>query len=354
MINKEKVAIFNAQDVYQYTLTNQNGMQVSVLNYGGVITKIIFKDKYGNEDNRILAYKDINLYEQNPMFLGAIIGRIAGRISNGKYTLDNKIHQLELNEIDRNLHGGTKGYHHRFWQVETKEYTDKSIIQLTLKDNEYDGFVGNLDVCVEYILSDDNVFTIDYLVKTDKKTICNMTNHTYFNLLGSKNNNSIEKHYLKINSDEVAKVDKKTLPTGEFLKTKDDNVFNFKEFRKIGLYGMKNHEQQQIVNNGYDHAFKLNKVEKSNQDISLKERTTGIQLDVTTTEDAVVIYTCNKVNTPYELENYKLQRYAGVTIETQQMPDIVNSNQIDKIIITPEKPYDSKTLFKFSLVEENV
>lgn len=351
MINKEKVAVFNTQDVYQYTLKNKNGMQVSVLNYGGVITKIIFKDKYGNEDNRILAYKDINLYEENPMFLGAIIGRIAGRISNGKYILDNKIHQLELNEVDRNLHGGTKGYHHRFWNVKTFDDIDKSIIQLTLKDNEYDGFVGNLDVSVEYILSNDNLFTIHYLVKTDKKTICNMTNHTYFNLLGSKNNNTIEKHYLKINSDEVAKVDAKTLPTWEFLQVEDDKVFNFKEFREIGLYTMSAHEQQRIVNNGYDHAFKLNKVEDSNQDISLKEKTTGIQLDVTTTEDAVVIYTCNKVDTPYELENHKLQRYIGVTIETQQLPDIVNSNQVNKIIITPEKSYESNTSFKFSLGE---
>lgn len=347
MINKEKVAKFNNKDVYQYNLKNINGMQVSILNYGGIINKILFCDKNGIEDNRILAYKDISLYEDNPMFFGAIIGRIAGRISNGTYKLDGNLYELEKNEGDRHLHGGTAGFHHCFWNVSIKENSRKSILQLRLMDKEHDGFIGNLSILVEYSLDNNNTLEIHYFVETNKKTICNMTNHMYFNLLGSRSNDTIQNHYLKIDADKVAIVDEKTLPTWDFLNVDDEKIFDFKKFRKIGLYGMNVHEQQKIVSEGYDHAFKLNK--KSINDISLKENKTGIRVDVNTTEEAVVVYSCNKVDTSYELESHKLKKYHGITIETQQLPDIVNTKEINKIIIAPDKPYNSKTTFKFSL-----
>lgn len=347
MINREKIARFNNQDVYQYNLQNNQGMQVSILNYGGIITKILFCEKNGIKDNRILSYKDIFLYKDNPMFFGAIIGRVAGRISNGTYKLDGNLYEIEKNEKDRHLHGGTRGFHHKFWNVNIKENDKKSILQLTLIDEEHDGFVGDLAVLVEYSLDDNNILEIHYFVETNKKTICNMTNHMYFNLLGSKSNDTIQDHYLKIDADEIAVVDEKTLPTWDFLNVDNEKVFNFKEFRKVGLYGMNTHEQQKIVSEGYDHAFKLNK--KSINDISLKEGKTGIRVDVNTTEDAVIIYSCNKVDIPYDLESHKLRKYHGITIETQQLPDIVNTKEIDKIIITPDKPYDSRTTFKFSL-----
>lgn len=347
MINKEKVAKFNNKDVYQYNLKNVNGMQVSILNYGGIINKILFCDKNGIEDNRILAYKDISLYEDNPMFLGAIIGRIAGRISNGTYKLDGNLYELEKNEGDRHLHGGTAGFHHCFWNVSIKENSRKSILQLRLMDKEHDGFIGNLSILVEYSLDNNNILEIHYFVETNKKTICNMTNHMYFNLLGSRSNDTIQNHYLKIDADKVAIVDEKTLPTWDFLNVDNEKIFNFKKIRKIGLYGMDVHKQQKIVSEGYDHAFKLNK--KSINDISLKENKTGIRVDVNTTEEAVVVYSCNKVDTSYDLESHKLKKYHGITIETQQLPDIVNTKEINKIIIAPDKPYNSKTTFKFSL-----
>lgn len=347
MISKEKVARFYNKDVYQYNLKNTAGMQVSVLNYGGIITKILFYDKNGIKDNRILAYKDISLYKDNPMFFGAIIGRIAGRVSNGIYKLDGDLYKLEKNEKDRHLHGGTAGFHHCFWDVDIKEDNRKSILKLKLIDKEHDGFIGDLSVLVEYSLDDDNILEIHYFVETNKKTICNMTNHMYFNLLGSKSNDTIQDHYLKIDADEIAVVDEKTLPTWNFLNVDNEKVFNFKEFRKVGLYGMNTHQQQKLVSEGYDHAFKLNK--KSVNDISLKENKTGIRVDVNTTEDAVIIYSCNKVDTLYDLESHKLKKYKGITIETQQLPDIVNTKEIDKIIITPGKPYNSRTTFRFSL-----
>lgn len=169
MISKEKVARFYNKDVYQYNLKNTAGMQVSVLNYGGIITKILFYDKNGIKDNRILAYKDISLYKDNPMFLGAIIGRIAGRISNGTYKLDGSLYNLEKNEKDRHLHGGTAGFHHCFWNADIKEDNRKSILQLRLIDKEHDGFVGDLSVLVEYSLDNDNILEIHYFVETNKK-----------------------------------------------------------------------------------------------------------------------------------------------------------------------------------------
>ena len=347
MITKEIVGNFDGRDVIQYNLINNNDMQVSIINYGGIIRKILFKDKDGINDNRILSYKDINLYKKNPMFFGAIIGRIAGRISNAKYILDNIWYELEKNEDDRNLHGGTNGVHHKFWEANIKEEFEKSTLRLSLEDMQHDGFIGDLSICVEYSLDNNNSLEIKYFVKTNRRTICNMTNHMYFNLSGSMVNDTIENHYLSIDANKIAMVDEKTLPIGKFLEADQDEIFNFNKMRKVGLYGMNTHEQQKIVNDGYDHAFKLNK--NCKYDISLKEEKSGIRVDVNTTEDAVVVYSCNKVDIPYELEKHTLKKYSGITIETQQMPDIVNTTEFDKVVIEPNKPYQSKTIFHFSI-----
>ena len=348
MIYKQKIAEFSKEPVYQYTIANKNGMELSILNYGGTIRKLLFQDKTGKKENRILSYKNIADYEENPMFFGAIIGRVAGRIKNAAFVLAGKEYQVEKNEGNQHLHGGNQGFHHRFWLVEAVQELTLDRLVLRLKDKSHDGYPGDLQVRVTYTLSNENVWSIHYHVETDQPTLCNMTNHTYFNLSGIKNSDILQ-HDLQIQADQVACVDEKTLPTGSYLETKNDAVFNFTRPRAIGRYGMHGHKQQELVQGGYDHAFLLNK--KQQDDLILFEKTSGIKVRMKTTEEAVVLYTCNKVTQAYPLASGSLKPYAGLTLETQAMPDRIHSDRPEMVVITKEKPYDSSTSYAFSIEE---
>lgn len=348
MICQERVVAFAQGSADQYTMRNKNGMELAILNYGGVVRRLVFADKAGKKDNRVVSYGDISLYEENPMFFGAIIGRVAGRIKQGAFCLDDgKLHLLERNEGRQHLHGGTRGFHHRFWTVRPIEKNGQDRLELRLQDKSHDGYPGDLDVCVVYTLSDDNVWRIEYHVETNVPTICNMTNHTYFNLAGAWQHRDVLAHGLQIQADRVACVDGETLPTGVYIETATDEVFNFAGRREIGQYGMCGHPQLDVVQGGYDHAFLLNK--NSREDVVLYEETSGIRVAVKTSEEAVVVYTCNKVPLPYPLEQGELKPHAGVTLETQAMPDRIHSAQPETVLITKEKPYDSCTTYAFSI-----
>ena len=348
MICQERAAEFAKGSVDQYTMRNKNGMEVAILNYGGVVRRIVFADKAGEKDNRILSYRDVSFYEENPMFFGAVIGRVAGRIKHGAFCLDDgKLHLLERNEGRQHLHGGTDGFHHRFWTVKPIEENGLDRLELRLQDKSHDGYPGDLDVCVTYTLSEDNVWRIEYHAETDVPTICNMTNHTYFNLAGALKHRDVLEHDLQIHADRVACVDEKTLPTGAYIETEKDEVFNFAGRRELGQYGMCGHPQLDVVQGGYDHAFLLNK--KSREDMVLYEKHSGIKVAVKTSEEAVVVYTCNKVPLPYPLEQGTLKPHAGVTLETQAMPDRIHSTKPETVLITKEKPYDSYTTYAFSI-----
>lgn len=348
MIKKEQVAIFSGRPVDQYTLINKAGMEVAVLNYGGIIRKIVFPDRSGRQENRVLAYKNIRLYEQNPLFLGAVIGRVAGRIRNGRFSLPNGIkYELEKNDGANHLHGGSNGFHHCFWQVKATEDERGARLTLALADHSRAGYPGNLQVTVIYTLDHGNRWTVSFRAETDAPTICNMTQHTYFNLAGSAAQQDILRHQLRIDADWAAAVDEKTLPTGQKLWGNQDRVFDFSQRREIGRYGMAAHPQQQIVRGGYDHAFALRGGD--GEKIALMDPVSGINIAVSTTEEAVVIYTGNKVDASYELECGMLRPHMGVTMETQAQPDAIHSACPDSVMITPERPYESTTCYAFKL-----
>lgn len=354
MITHEIVGDFQKKSVEQYTMKNKNGMEIDVLNYGGVIRRIFLLDKNGEKSNRILAYKDIALYEENPMFLGALIGRVAGRIIDGKFSLPGyqQEYQLERNERDcHHLHGGLHGFSHQFWKVTVESEDNRDILQLSLTDPPHDGYPGTLKVTVQYSLYDNNTFEIHYHAESDTISLCNMTSHMYFNLLGTKHYDTILHHKLWMNADQVGEVDENTLPTWRYIDCKKDNVFDFTALRSIGKYGMAQHEQQKMVHGGYDHAFKFR---DGDGRLSLFDEMSGINIAVSTNEEAVIIYTCNKIEKFCELEGGILRQHAGITIETQALPDRIHSDEPEKVIVTPVHPYDSVTRFVFSVKREDV
>src|SRR5579875_1434108 len=217
---KEKMGItetsfgsYEGKPVTEYTLTNANGMQVSIINYGGTVTKIITPDKNGNMGDVILGYKSLDGYLQkaNPYF-GALIGRYANRIANAKFTLDGKTYQLAANDHGNSLHGGNKGFDKVWWDI--KKQNDSSLLlSYTSKDGE-EGYPGTLNVQVVYTLTADNALKIDYTATTDKPTPVNLTNHSYFNLSAGKDS-TIENHELWLNADKYTPVNDVLIPTGQ-------------------------------------------------------------------------------------------------------------------------------------------
>ncbi len=352
MIIKKRIGNFSGQDVWEYTMANSHGMEVSILNYGGIVHRIIYPDKHGRKKNRILAYEAIALYEENPMFMGALIGRIAGRIANAGCRVPNgPILTLEKNEGTCNLHGGSRGFHHCFWQVMEQE--SESVDSLILKhvDEEHDGWPGDMHVCVTYALNDIDELRIHYQARTNKIGLCNMTNHMYFNLDGVDITPDISSHELQLAADGVQFVDASTIPTGDVARCDEEKIFDFRSLRKVGKYGMDAHPQQQLVHGGYDHAFCFSDKHRTGR---LQSRKSGVRVDITTQEESVVVYTCNKVDRNIKLEYGPLTKHAGITLETQALPDRIHSYAPEKVLLTPEKPYESTTIFAFSNVRDSL
>lgn len=346
MIISRKVASFRGRDVWEYTMKNEHGMEVAVLTYGGVIHRLVYQDQSGRKKNRILAYRDIGDYEENPMFFGALIGRVAGRISQAMYHLpQGKTIYLDANEGRCCLHGGRRGFHHCFWNITPRRDGDTDVLLLEHVDPPHDGWESEWHVTVAYSLSSHDDLRLQYHVETDRPDLCSLTNHMYFNLDGMDAPDGVLQHALRLDADAVQLVDAETIPTGAFLRCEEEPVFDFRGLRPIGKYGMEAHPQQSLVQGGYDHAFRFSGRPHTGELVS---RMSGICLDVRTSEEAVVVYTCNKVERAYPLEEGHLRRYAGVTLETQALPNCIHTANPDSVIITPERPYDSETVFSFS------
>lgn len=351
MIENEKLGAFHGLDLWEYTMKNTHGMEVSVLNYGGIIRRIIYPDKFNHKRNRILAYEDISLYEENPMFLGAVIGRVAGRIANASCHLPNgsSLH-FEKNEGTCSLHGGDGGFHHCFWHIIPIEEDKEDRLALDYVDLEHDGWPGDLNVRVTYSLNESDEFRIHYHADSNKIGLCNMTSHMYFNLDGIGASPTILDHELSLQADCVQSVDAKTIPTGQFISCADEKIFDFRTLRRIGEYGMDAHLQQKLVHGGYDHAFRFAGKEHIGK---LLSRKSGICVDFQTSEESVVVYTCNKVQSKILLEEGKLIPHAGIALETQALPDRIHSESPERVIIALGRPYDSETVFSFSNIRNS-
>ncbi len=215
-----------------YTIRNNNGLEFSITNYGARITSILVPDSLGKFQNVVLGFDNLDDYIKDEFYLGAIIGRYANRISKGKFRLGEKEYELNINNGNNHLHGGSKGFDKVVWDVkEINEENQKGIKLYYKSEDGEEGYPGNLDVEVSIDLSEENELIISYNATSDKPTPINLTHHGYFNLSGDLNN-SILSHELKINSDEILENNSDSMPTGNFINV-NSTPFNFKKFRKI-------------------------------------------------------------------------------------------------------------------------
>ena len=329
-----------------YILRNKNNMEVCITNFGGRIVSVMVPDKDGQMRDVVLGFDSIQDYISKPSDFGASIGRYANRINQGKFTLDGVEYQLPRNNYGDCLHGGPQGFQYRVYdavQLNPQE------LQLTYvaKDGE-EGFPGNITCKVLMKLTDDNAIDIQYEAETDKPTIVNMTNHSYFNLDGDAGSNA--EHLLTIDADYYTPVDSTFMTTGEIVPV-EDTPMDFRTPMPVGER-INDFDFVQLKNgNGYDHNWVLNaKGDINRRAASLKSQKTGIVLDVYTNEPGVQVYAGNFLDGSLTgKKGITYNQRASVCLETQKYPDTPNKPEWPSAVLRPGEKYMSQCIFKFSV-----
>ena len=330
-----------------FILSNKNGLEMSVTNYGAKIVSLHVPDKNGKMTDVVLGHESIDEYlkSQEPYF-GAVCGRTGNRIAKGKFTLDGQEYTLAVNNGPNNLHGGLKGFNAVVWDAKQIDAQTLELIYLS-KDGE-EGYPGNLTTTITYTLTDNNAVQIDYKATTDKATILNLTNHSYFNLSGA-GDEYIGDHLLQINADTYLPTDDTAIPYGKAEKV-EGTPMDFRNLFEIGAR-INDDFQQLIFGKGYDHTYILNKKENElsfcAKAISPK---TGIEMDTYTTEPGVQLYTGNWMTGEFEAKEGK--RYpmrSAFCLETQHYPDSINKPEYPSVVLRPGEEFKSQTIYKFSV-----
>ena len=329
-----------------YTLTNANGMEVCITNFGGRIVSVMVPDRDGVMRDVVLGFDSIADYVKYPSDFGATIGRYANRIGQGKFSLDGVDYQLPTNNYGHCLHGGPKGFQYRvFDAVQPDQHTLK--LSYLSKDGE-EGFPGNLNCTVTFTLTDDNAIDIQYGAETDKPTIVNMTNHSYFNLDGDPSRDNSE-YLLMVDADNYTPVDSTFMTTGEIV-TVEGTPMDFRQPTAVGA--RIDDDFQQLKNGlGYDHNWVLNtKGDDSRACATLVSPKTGIKLEVFTNEPGIQVYAGNFLDgTLRGKKGITYGRRASVCLETQKYPDTPNKPEWPTAVLRPGEKYDSHCIFRFSV-----
>jgi len=337
----------NDHSVNLYTLKNKNGMEVCITNFGGRIVSVMVPDKNGNMKDLVLGFDSIADYVNIPSDFGASIGRYANRIKDGKIVIDGDTIQLPQNNFGHCLHGGPKGWQYQVYEAKQIDGTKLELVRQSPDGDE--NFPGNVTAKVTYTLTDDNSIDISYEATTDKKTVINMTNHSYFNLSGDAQK-PITDHLLYVNADKFTPVDSTFMTTGEILDVKGTPM-DFTVAKTVGQ-DIDKYEYDQLKNgNGYDHNWVLN----TNGDIKqvaarLTSPVSGITLEVYTDEPGIQVYSGNFLDgTVKGKKSIVYNQRAAICLETQHYPDSPNKPEWPSVLLEPGKTYRSHCIFKFTV-----
>jgi aldose 1-epimerase len=332
----------------EYTLTNDFGMSVSVLNYGAIITKIIVPDRNENLENVVLGYRDYTDYNQNPNFFGALIGRVAGRIQGASFKLENKTYHLEANNGNNHLHGGPEGFHQVIW--ESDPFQKEGSVGLSLMHKSMDGesgYPGNVDITVTYTLTNENQLLLDYFASSDQTTPITLTNHSYFNLRGSLKN-TVHEHMVTVDSSKFVELGNDLIPTGKLIPV-EGTPFDFRDGRLLGDGFNDNTEQNKIADSGYDHYFILDRT--SDNQVIVQEPESGRIMTVKTTQPGMVMYTSNGLADGLNLTEGFSSKHLGVCFETQASPASLHHEGFPSVILQAGEKYRQQTVFAFSVMQ---
>ncbi|GAA4414487.1 galactose mutarotase [Nibrella viscosa] len=336
----------DGQEADLYTLRNTSGMEAKITNFGGVVVSLTAPDRNGAYEDVTLGFDSLAPYQKDSPYFGALIGRYGNRIAKGKFTLDGKSYTLATNNMGNHLHGGLQGFDKVLWTAQAVEGDEPALkLTYTSKDGE-EGYPGTLNVEVTYTLQRDNALRIDYKATTDKPTVVNLTNHTYFNLA---NKGDILNHELTLYADRFLPVDQTLIPTGE-LRPVAGTVFDFTKPTAMGARINDSTDTQIKYGLGYDHAWILSDSSQGlKRAATVYEPTTGRVMDVSTTEPAIQFYTGNFLDgTLTGKGGVKYAKRTGFCLETEHYPDSPNQPKFPSTTLRPGETYQSTTVYKFS------
>ncbi len=331
-----------------YTLTNSHGVEAKIINYGGIVTSLKVPDRNGKLDDVVLGFDKLDDYLKGRTYLGAIIGRYGNRIAKGRFRLHGVEYKLAVNNGENHLHGGIKGFDKVVWTARELKVLNGAALELTYlsKDGE-EGYPGNLSVKVIYTLTNANELKVDYSATTDKDTVVNLTQHSYFNLAG-QGNGDILNHRLFINAARFTPTDAGSIPTGE-LRSVRGTQFDFTRPTAIGARINQDYDQLKL-GKGYDHNFVLNgSMGTLRVAARVYEPTTGRVMEVWTTEPGIQLYTGNFLDGTLTGKGGKVyQQRFGFCLETQHYPDSPNKPSFPTAVVRKGARYHTTTIFKFS------
>jgi len=332
-----------------FTLTNEHGLEVRAITYGGIIVSIRTPDRSGHLDDIVLGYDSLRGYLKDSPYFGAIVGRYGNRIAKGRFTLEGKTYQLATNNGPNHLHGGIKGFDKVVWKAEPFDSASGVGVVFTHTSPDGDeGYPGTLTARVSYRLTNDNELVVDYSATTDKATPINLTQHSYFNLAG-EGSGDILGHVLRINADSMTPVDSSLIPTGAIASVAG-TPFDFRRDTTIGARIDQN-DPQLSNGKGYDHNFVL---DRKGNDLVLaarvREPKTGRILEVRTTEPGVQFYSGNFLDGTITGKSAHVYLHrSGFCLETQHYPDSPNHSNFPSTILRPGTEFHSRTVFRFGV-----
>jgi len=339
----------DGQQVDLYTLSNDRGMEAAITNYGGIVVSLKAPAHDGSFADVVLGFDSLDGYLKEHPYFGAIIGRYGNRIAKGRFKLNGVEYKLATNNGENHLHGGIKGFDKVVWAARDVSTPQAAALELkyTSKDGE-EGYPGNLDVTVIYTLTEDNELKIDYSATTDKDTVVNLTNHSYFNLAG-EGNGDILGHEMMINAAAFTPVDAGLIPTGEIKKVEGTPF----DFRKPAAIGARiNADDPQIrYGKGYDHNFVLDR-KGGGLELAARvvERKSGRILEVLTTEPGIQFYSGNFLDGSVKGKGGKAYQHRyGFCLETQHFPDSPNKPNFPSTVLKPGGKYQTTTVYRFSV-----
>ncbi len=336
----------NGQEVSLFTLKNAAGMTAKISEYGGILVALTAPDRDGDFADVVLGCDSLENYVKGTPYFGAIVGRYANRIAGGSFTLDGETYTLAKNNGQNSLHGGLVGFDKKVWVATTLDREEPALKLSYLSVDGEEGYPGNLSIEVTYSLQANNALRIDYRVVTDKVTVLNLTNHSYFNL-GEESD--VLNHEVTIFADKFLPVDANIIPTGE-LKSVIGTPFDFTESHTIGERIDDVSDEQIKLGSGYDHCYVLT---ETDSDLKLAARIyepqSGRLMHVFTTEPAMQLYTANHLKGNILGKNGAAYgRRSAFCVETQHFPDSPNQAHFPTTVLRPDEVFESTTIYQFS------
>jgi len=337
----------SGDDVIIYTLQNDE-MCVQILNYGGIVQSIKLNDKNDRFDDVVLGYDTLDGYLENPNYFGSIIGRYCNRICKGKFILNDVEYNLAVNNGNNHLHGGKQGFDKKIWGVqEIKSEQAVGLVLSYVSPDGDEGYPGTLVTRVRYLLTPQNELHVEYNAETDKDTIVNLTQHSYFNLSGLSQDTVLD-HELQIFADHFTPINEDLIPTGEIQYVRETPM-DFRESKPIGR-DIEQADPQLQFGNGYDHNWVLKHIDfHLRKAARLYEPTSGRVLEIFTTKPGIQLYTGNYLEGTIGKQGRSYQKHAGFALETQFFPDSPNQVEFPSAVLKVGETYRHKTIYRFSV-----